>query len=58
MLPGYKVIKYAEIPNFDQTKYFITQKAPTEKDDHIYIGIEMNELPEDDEVDNFEVDVF
>lgn len=58
MSQGYKVIKYAVVPEFDQTSYFITQKEPIETEEHIFIDIEINELPKDEEVDGFEDDVF
>lgn len=58
MSQGYKLIKYADVPEFDQTSYFVTQKEPIETEDHIFIDIEMNELPKDEEVDGFEEDVF
>lgn len=51
MLHGYKPIEYEKIPDdFEQNKHFIKQSDPEEKDNEIYVGIEIGELElEDDE---------
>lgn len=55
---GYKPLRYADIPeSFDETTHFITQSEPVEKDEEIYVGIEIGELEiEDDE--EYDEDVF
>lgn len=59
-LDGYKPVVYAEIPpKFDQTTQYVEQAEPEEDDDHIYIGITLHDLPDDeDEGEEFEDDVF
>lgn len=58
MLQDYKPIQYDEIPHdFNQSTHFITQVAPVDKGDHIFIGVQVHELElEDDE--NIDEDIF
>jgi hypothetical protein len=50
LLQGYKPIEYEKIPKvFDQVTQYITQSEPIDRDDRIYIGIEMHELDLEDE---------
>lgn len=47
-LDGFKPVVYAEIPaDFDQTTQYVTQVAPVDKGDSIFVGIEVHELPPD-----------
>lgn len=40
---------YEDIPkDFDESTQYITQKKPDEKEDHIFIGIEIHELEVDE----------
>lgn len=55
---GYKPVKYADIPEFDQSTHYVMQTAPVEETDHIYVGIEFHKLPEDlTEGDNFDGEI-
>lgn len=48
---GYKPIEYAPIPlDFDQTAQYVMQAAPIDKEDHIYVGVEVYNLELDGEV--------
>ena len=42
---------YAEIPTFDQQTQAIYQLEPVDMGDHIFYGVEVKELPVDDDVD-------
>jgi len=54
MSPGYKPLHYEEIPkDFDQQTHYIVEKDPVDKQDHIFIAIDIKELEIDDE-ENFE----
>lgn len=47
-LEGYKPVVYAEIPkDFDQTIHYIVQTAPVDNGDHIFVGVEMYDLPKE-----------
>lgn len=47
-LEGYKPVVYAEIPaEFDETKHYIVQTEPEDQGDHIFVEIEMHDLPVD-----------
>lgn len=49
-LDGYKPVQYAEIPaDFNQSTQYAVQTAPVDNDDHIFVGIEMHDLPPEDE---------
>lgn len=48
-ISGYKEVVYEDIPkDFDESTQYITQKKPDEKEDHIFIGIEIHELEVDE----------
>lgn len=49
-LEGYKLVVYAEIPEFNQGFQAVFQIAPADKGDYVEVGIEVRELPpsEDD----------
>lgn len=59
-LDGYKPIVYAEIPqDFDETTQYAEQAEPVEENDHIFVGIEIKDLPEEpDEGEDFGDDIF
>ncbi len=42
-------IVYAEIPEFDQETQAVFQLPPVERDDHIYVGVEVRYVELDDE---------
>lgn len=44
MIDGYKPIKYAPIPQFDQETQYVAQTAPSDSGDSIYVGVEIGEL--------------
>ncbi len=44
-----KPIVYAEIPEFDQETQAVFQLPPVERDDHIYVGVEVRYVELDDE---------
>ena len=44
-----KPIIYAEIPEFNQCSQAIYQLEPVETEDHVYIGVEVVDLPEERE---------
>jgi len=54
-LTDYKLIQYAEIPEFDQMTEGVFQKDPTEDATKIYIGVEIRaiEITEGDNFDEF-----
>ena len=56
-LEGYKPIKYAKLPeDFNQQTHYAVQGEVEEREDHIFIGIEVKELDIDDNdnMDDFE----
>jgi hypothetical protein len=46
-LEGYKPVKYAVIPEFDQPTHFVVQKTPIDNVDEIFVDVEIRELPAD-----------
>lgn len=45
MLPGYKEIVFQEIPkDFNQETHYITQQEPEDREDHIFLGVNIYEL--------------
>lgn len=52
-LEGYKEVIYAEIPEFDQSTHYVSQTAPVDQGDTIFVGVEILEL-EIDENENLE----
>jgi hypothetical protein len=49
-----KPIIYAEIPDFNQEIQAVFQLAPVDMGDHIFIGVEVRDVPPDEEGDMFE----
>lgn len=43
-----KPIIYAEIPEFDQETQAVFQTEPVDMGDHIFIGVEVRDLPPDE----------
>jgi hypothetical protein len=44
-----KPIIYAEIPEFDQTNQSVFQANPVDMGDHIFVGVEVRDLPPQEE---------
>lgn len=44
-LEGYKPVVFAEIPTFDQQTQAVFQAEPIDQGDYISVGIEIRELP-------------
>lgn len=56
-LDGYKLLRHEKIPeSFNQESEYVIQCDPVEKDDYIFIGIEIHELEIEDE--EFEDELF
>lgn len=47
--PGAKLIKYAEIPEFDQECEAVFEKTPADKGEYIFIDVEIREVEQEDE---------
>lgn len=43
-LDGYKLVEYADIPDFDQSAEYVSQVKPVDQGDHIFVGVEIHEL--------------
>jgi hypothetical protein len=43
-------IVYAEIPEFNQETQAVFQLPPVERDDHIYVGVEVRDVELDEEI--------
>ncbi len=41
--------KYAQVPDFDQQTQAVYQLEPVDMGDHVYVGVEVVDLPEADE---------
>lgn len=54
MLPNYKPLEYAELPDdFDENKQIIEKYLPSDEGDYIYLGLELKELIlTDEEIEN------
>ncbi len=46
--PGAKLIKWDEIPEYDQETQAVFEKAPVDKGDHIWVGMRIEEVEQDD----------
>lgn len=44
-LEGYKPLVFAPIPDFDQEQQMVLQEEPVDMGDHIYLGVEIFDLP-------------
>ena len=40
-----KLVIYSEIPEFDQLTQAVFQTAPVDMGNHIYVGVEVRDLP-------------
>jgi hypothetical protein len=40
---------YADIPDFDQCTQYVVQLPPAEREDCVYYGVEVRELPPQDD---------
>ena len=50
MLPNYKPLEYAELPDdFDENKQIIEKYLPSDEGDYIFVGVHLNELVLTDE---------
>ena len=45
-----KPVVYAKIPEFDQEAQAVFQLPPVERDDHIYVGVEVRDVELDEEI--------
>ena len=52
-IDGCKPIVFEPIPEFDESTQYITQNAPLDEGNRIYIGVEVHELPVDEENNEF-----
>ncbi len=46
--PGAKPIIHADVPEFDQEQEAVFESAPVDRGDHIYIGVEIREVKQDE----------
>lgn len=46
--PNAKPIVYAEIPEYDQETQAVFELPPVDDGDHIFVGLEVREVPRDD----------
>jgi len=46
--PNAKPIVYAEIPEYDQETQAVFELPPADNGDHIFVGLEVREVPRDD----------
>jgi hypothetical protein len=46
--PNAKPIVYAEIPEYDQETQAVFELPPVDNGDHIFVGLEVREVPRDD----------
>ena len=46
--PNAKPIVYAEIPEYDQETQAVFELPPEDNGDHIFVGLEVREVPRDD----------
>jgi hypothetical protein len=49
--PNAKPIVYAEIPEYDQETQAVFELPPVDNGDHIFVGLEVREVPRDDAED-------
>jgi hypothetical protein len=47
--PGAKPVVYEDVPMFDQETQYVIQQDPVDLGDHIYMGVEVREMEQDDE---------
>jgi len=47
--PGAKPVVYEDVPLFDQETQYVVQSPPVDLGDHIYMGVEVREMEQDDE---------
>ena len=48
--PDAKPVIFGEIPEFDQETEAVFQLPPVERDDHIYVGVEVRDVELDEEI--------
>jgi hypothetical protein len=53
--PGAKPVVYEDVPLFDQGTQYVIQQPPVDLSDHIYMGVEVREVEQDDEQRDEEV---
>jgi hypothetical protein len=49
--PKSKPVVYAEIPEYDQETQAVFELPPVDNGDHIFVGLEVREVPRDDAED-------
>mgnify|MGYP007057168555 CR=1 FL=1 len=47
--PAYKPVRFAPIPEFDQTKQAVYQESPVDKGDYIEVGVKVVDVPPEKE---------
>ena len=47
--PGAKPIAYEDVPIFDQSTQYVVQQDPVDVGDHIFMGVEIHDLPPQDD---------
>ncbi len=47
-VPKSKPVVYAEIPEYDQETQAVFELPPVDNGDHIFVGLEVREVPKDD----------
>lgn len=47
--PRAKPVVYEDVPLFDQETQYVIQQPPVDLSDHIYMGVEVREVEQDDE---------
>jgi len=50
-VPKSKPVVYAEIPEYDQETQAVFELPPVDNGDHIFVGLEVREVPRDDAED-------
>ncbi len=46
--PGAKPVVYEDVPLFDQETQYVIQQPPVDLSDHIYMGVEVREVEQDE----------
>ncbi len=46
--PNAKPVVYAELPEYDQESQAVFELPPEDREDHIYVDLEVKEVPKDE----------
>lgn len=46
--PNSKPIRYADTPEYNQEREAVLELPPIDKKDHIFVGLEVKEVPQDE----------